>query len=225
MNEIHVVGVGMEEAAGLTAPIRRLIDQATLLVGSDRHLSYFPDYQGHRLLLTNLSEVTNTLQICRGSLEKTTPASIVILTSGDPLFFGLGRLLLQVFPAEQLVFHPHLSSVQLAFSRVKLPWQDAAVISAHGRSLDQLIQALQQGTEKIAVLTDSLNTPLAIAQLLQSLVLPTSYQLWVCENLGGADERVLGPYFSDAIDLLSQEAIAPLNVVVLQQIPDHSLSL
>ncbi|MFM7447409.1 MAG: precorrin-6y C5,15-methyltransferase (decarboxylating) subunit CbiE [Leptolyngbyaceae cyanobacterium] len=224
MTEIHVVGVGMEGAAGLADPIRRLIHQATLLVGSDRHLSYFPDYQGHRLLLTNLSQVINTLQPYRESLEKRTSALIVILTSGDPLFFGLGRLLLQVFLAEQLVFHPHLSSVQLAFSRVKLPWQDAAVISAHGRSMDQLIQALQQGTEKIAVLTDGLNTPLAIAQLLQSLALPASYQLWVCENLGGADERVLGPYLSDAIDLLSQETIAPLNVVVLQQIPDHSLS-
>ncbi len=224
MIEIHVVGVGMEGAAGLTDPVRHLIHQATLLVGSDRHLSYFPDYQGHCLLLTNLSQVINTLQNHRGSLEEKTPASVVILTSGDPLFFGLGRLLLQVFAAEQLVFHPHLSSVQLAFSRLKLPWQDAAVISAHGRSLDQLVQAVQQGTEKIAVLTDKINTPLAITQLLDSLALPVSYQLWVCENLGGADERVLGPYFSDAIDLLSQETIAPLNVVVLQQIPAHALS-
>ncbi|MGQ9871772.1 SAM-dependent methyltransferase [Leptodesmis sp.] len=45
----------------------------------------------------------------------------VILTSGDPLFFGLGRLLLTELPAEWLTFHPHLSSVQLAFSRIKLP--------------------------------------------------------------------------------------------------------
>jgi len=47
------------------------------------------------------------------------------------------------------------------------------------------MQALQQGTQKIAVLTDQTNTPGAIAHLLLALDLTNCYQFWVCENLGG----------------------------------------
>jgi precorrin-6Y C5,15-methyltransferase (decarboxylating) len=210
MIAIHVVGVGLEGADGLSPLIAQLVEQAILLVGSPRHLAYFPHYAGDRLVLTDLHQALQTLQNYLPPATVSSP-HITILTSGDPLFFGFGRLLLETFPPEQLTFHPHLSAIQLAFSRIKLPWQDARVISAHGRSLDELTQALQQGIKKIAVLTDDHNSPNAIAELLQELDLPTAYQLWICENLGGADERVQ--------QLTGQELIgqqfAPLNVVVL----------
>jgi precorrin-6Y C5,15-methyltransferase (decarboxylating) len=210
---IHVVGVGLDGADGLTASVRHLVETAALLVGSDRHLNYFPEHLGDRLRLTNFQmAIAHIKDYCCHSQASTPP--IVILTSGDPLFFGFGRLLVEEFPPEQLTFHPHLSSVQLAFNRVKLPWHDARVISAHGRSLDELIQALQQGIEKIAVLTDSTNSPSAIAHLLLSLDLPVQYQFWICENLGGADQRIVE--VQDLATLQYQE-IAPLNVVILNR--------
>jgi precorrin-6Y C5,15-methyltransferase (decarboxylating) len=135
----------------------------------------------------------------------------VVLTSGDPLFFGFGRLLLAELPAEQLTFHPSLSSVQLAFSRIKVPWQDAQIVSVHGRSLEELMPLLQQGAEKIAILTDAVNSPAAIAQLIDSLELPHTYQMWVCENLGGAEEQI---HILPLPELSSRE-FAPLNVVIL----------
>jgi precorrin-6Y C5,15-methyltransferase (decarboxylating) len=142
---------------------------------------------------------------------------IVMLASGDPLFYGIGRLLLQAFAPEQLVFHPHLSAVQLACSRLKLPWQDACVISVHGRSLEELQTALRQGADKIIVLTDPVNTPLAIAQVLQHLDLSTCYQLWVCENLGGDNERILR--LNLGVLPNQADSFAPLNVVVLVRQP------
>ncbi len=219
MIPIHVVGVGLEGVAGLTATMQHLVEAATLLVGSARHLSYFPQGQGDRLPLTDLNE---TLAQLRRYLDQFAPDGlgpppyVVVLASGDPLFFGLGRLLLEAFSPAQLTFHPHLSSVQLAFNRLKLPWQDARIMSAHGRSLDELTQALQQGIAKIAVLTDGTNTPTAIAQLLQSLDLPSRYDVWVCENLGGVDERIT--HWNEGVNRSSPLAFAPLNVVVLQRI-------
>lgn len=246
---IHVVGIGLDGAAGLTAPLRKLVREATLLVGSDRHLSYFADYSGDRL---ELADISLTLKQLRRQLQRwsespprnseppamipdETPASesarrtdmsaenppdapyMVVLVSGDPLFFGLGRLLLAELPAEKLVFHPHLSSIQLAFNRVKVPWQDARIISAHGRSLDELLAALREGAEKIAVLTDRTNTPGAIARLLLSLDLPGTYQFSVCENLGATDERVRSfPVGNRAeIAAIESETFCDLNVVVL----------
>ncbi|WP_346341626.1 precorrin-6y C5,15-methyltransferase (decarboxylating) subunit CbiE [[Phormidium] sp. ETS-05] len=157
---INVVGIGLDGAAGLAPGVLRVVENAVLLVGSDRHLSYFPHHPGERLVL---GDMKLGLQKLRRRLE-TAPEeeSIVVLTSGDPLFFGLGRLLVSQLPPETLIFHPHISSVQLAFNRVKVPWQDARVISAHGRSLDETIEALRGGENQIAVLTDDRNHPGAI---------------------------------------------------------------
>lgn len=212
MTPVHVVGIGLDGAVGLTATVRQVVEQATLLVGSDRHLGYFPNHPSSRLVLGNFTQAIQEIrtQLATGDSN----GCIVVLVSGDPLFFGLGRLLLEELPREQLTFHPHVSSVQLAFNRIKVPWQDARVISAHGRSLDELTQALQQSVEKIAVLTDKTNTPSAIAHLVQALDLSSSYEFWVCENLGGSEEQV--QCFS--VDALLKEKFAPLNVVVLLRV-------
>jgi precorrin-6Y C5,15-methyltransferase (decarboxylating) len=207
MNPIHVVGIGLEGAGGLSGAVKEIIDRATLLVGSDRHLAYFLQHPAQRLTLTDISQTLRQVK------ERLSSEIIVILVSGDPLFFGLGRLLLSYFPPEQLCFHPHVSSVQLAFSRVKVPWQGATMVSIHGREFDELLTALQKGASPIAVLTDPLHAPGAIARLLLNLDLPTSYEFWVCENLGGTDEQIQ--------NLSPQEALmrtfAPLNIVILVQ--------
>lgn len=207
MTPVHVVGIGLDGADGLVESVRQLVWGARLLIGSDRHLSYFPNHPGQHLVLGDFTQAIAEIrhQLATGS------SYIVVLVTGDPLFFGLGRLLLTELPPQQLTFHPHLSAVQLAFNRIKVPWQDARVISAHGRSLDELIQALQQGAGKIAVLTDGTNTPSAIARLFLALDLPSNFQFWVCENLGGETERVQ----SWSIAELQSQAFSPLNVVVL----------
>jgi len=209
MTPIHIVGIGLDGAAGLTDTVRQLVERATLLVGSDRHLGYFPNHPASRLVL---GDFTQAIREIRTQLATGDPnICIVVLVSGDPLFFGLGRLLLEELPREQITFHPHLSAVQLAFGRIKVPWQDAHIISAHGRSLEQLTEALQQGVEKIAVLTDGTNTPSAIARLLVGLDLSSRYEFWICENLGGTDEQVQ----CLAVDTLMYKTFAPLNIVVL----------
>lgn len=205
---IHVVGIGLSGRDGLTIHAQSLIDQATALVGSDRHLSYFPAHPGLRIALSDFSLGLQTLQ---QHLQQCSDPLVVVLTSGDPLFFGFGRLLLQTFTADQLCFHPYLSSVQLAFNRLKVPWQDAEVISVHGRPLTPLIAVWQKGIDKIAVLTDPNNTPAAIAQLFLSLNLPIHYDFWVCENLEGPDENIqkLQP------KQLCSRNFSDLNVVVM----------
>lgn len=206
MTAIHIIGIGLDGSAGLGETARDIVQQAAVLVGGDRHLAYFADHPAERI---ELGDLRQAIEQIRKRLPIQTP--IVVLASGDPLFFGIGRLLLSEFSPKLLTFHPHLSAIQLAFSRVKLPWQDARIVSIHGRSLDELTQALQQGAAKIAVFTDAEHSPQAIARLLLSLDLPSGYQIWVCETLGGSDEQVR--CFSPP-GMLSQ-TFAPLNVVIL----------
>ncbi|MGP1383221.1 MAG: precorrin-6y C5,15-methyltransferase (decarboxylating) subunit CbiE [Thainema sp.] len=236
---IHVIGMGLDGMAGLPLSLHEQIAEATVLVGHERYLAGIEQSKAQRIWLDSFTEGMRHLrQICdslRGSTAERAASNsgqtddqvdqtdsqtkllserIVVIASGDPLFFGIGRLLLQHFPAEWITFHPHPSSIQLAFSRIKLPWQDAHIVSAHGRSLDVLVQTLQKGADKIAVLTDPTHTPRAIAKLVQSLQLPSRYRLWVCENLGGEAEQVQAFWPEELIALPDA---ASLNVVILHR--------
>ena len=224
-NAIHVVGVGLSGRASLPPPLLSVIESATLLIGAPRHLAAF-DLPAETWPLGNFTQVFEQL---RSRLATDPNTRAVVLASGDPLLFGVGRLLLAAFPPEQLVFHPQVSAVQLAFSRLKLPWQDATLVSVHGRGEEQLVQALKRGNSKIAVLTDGVLTPGAIAQLITALDLPIDYRLWVCENLGAEGERLSVHWPADLIaQKPTDQTFAPLNVVVLlrqqQDGQDHTPS-
>ena len=210
--KIFVVGIGLDGAQGLSESVKEVVGRATILAGSKRHLGYFADSSVEKIYLTNLK--TGIEAIARLDLAK---HSVVILASGDPLFFGIGRLLLANFDAEQIQFLPHFSSVQLAFSRLKVPWQDAKLVSVHGRSTDELIKLIRQGTEKIAVLTDSNNNPAAIARLYLALNLPLNYSFHVCENLGDASENIrhFPPEQITELSNLESNDFAALNVLIL----------
>ncbi|MGB3672725.1 MAG: precorrin-6y C5,15-methyltransferase (decarboxylating) subunit CbiE [Phormidesmis sp.] len=224
---INVVGIGLSGAKSLSPPVLDIVTAATLLIGAQRHLeaigSAIKTTVGQAASRTDLEtwvlgDFGQVFEDLRLYLESTPEARVVILATGDPLFFGIGRLLLSTFPAEQLIFHPQVSAIQLAFSRLKLPWQDATLVSVHGRGEDLLRDALKRGDHKIAVLTDSVLTPGAIARLLSALELPIRYQLWVCESLGDRDEQVR------RYDRVTDDSttFAALNVVVLLRQSDEA---
>ncbi len=210
MSPIYVVGIGLGGAADLSPMAQTTVEQATLLVGGQRHLNYFPEHPASKLVLADLNAALVDIQ---QHLELPAENLVVVLTSGDPLFFGFGRLLLTAFPADQLTFYPHLSAIQLAFSCIKVPWQDATIISLHGRSTEQLTTALQRGDDKVAIFTDPIYTPAEIARFFLALDLPVAYHFWVCENLGGPGERVQK---FDLHQLIGQK-FAALNVVILMR--------
>ncbi|NJR71034.1 MAG: precorrin-6y C5,15-methyltransferase (decarboxylating) subunit CbiE [Synechococcales cyanobacterium CRU_2_2] len=238
--QIAVVGIGLDGAVGLAPAVLRQVEAATLLVGGDRHLAYFPDHPAPKLALGDLSGAIAALQrflaqhahseaIDPGdALESSRSESChseplaVVLTSGDPLFFGLGRLLLEQLPAAALRFYPHLSAVQLAFSAIKQPWQDATLVSVHGRSLEALIQQLKRCPRKLAILTDGEHHPGAIAQLLLDLELPIHYRCYVCENLGGPTEKV---YSGPPERFLRRESVLDLALESKTSLPHNFASL
>ena len=210
---VHVVGIGLDGAAGLSESAQQVVEMAALLIGSDRHLSYFPQHYGERWALEDLTEAILEIRrhlATQAELEADA-GSIVILVAGDPLFHGWGRLLISQLPPDKLTFHPHVSCVQLAFNRLQIPWQDAHCVGSQGHYFEELTAKLKLGVEKIAVLADETRTPAAIASLVKALDLPTRYEFWVCENLGAADERVI----QKSLESLLRESFAPLSVVVM----------
>ena len=129
---------------------------------------------------------------------------MVVLASGDPLWFGLGRILCDRIGAERLRFHPAPTSLQLAFARIGRPWQDAEWVSLHGRDPEILASTLQKRPAALAVLTDpNQGGAGTVQQMLRSSGLEASTDLWLCENLGHPDERVqlIAPHAALPTDL------------------------
>ena len=57
---------------------------------------------------------------------------VILISRGDPLWFGIGRILLENFSKDELSFYPSNTCIQLAFSKLKISWQDVLYVSIHG---------------------------------------------------------------------------------------------
>ncbi|KAB1454018.1 bifunctional cobalt-precorrin-7 (C(5))-methyltransferase/cobalt-precorrin-6B (C(15))-methyltransferase [Vibrio panuliri] len=202
---ITVVGVPEDGCLGLTSRASNAVSSARVVAGHPRHLEWFPQFDGLFLDMTQ-GFATWFNQV----IDESEEGDVVVLASGDPLFFGIGTRLLTILDAKELRFIPSQSCAQLAFSRLGLPWHDARFLSCHGRSLDGLTSKLQQG-DLFAILTDGKNTPQVIAQHLTHYH-ETHWTLAVCEQLGGLDERVRR--FDVAALACCETEFAPLNVIV-----------
>jgi precorrin-6Y C5,15-methyltransferase (decarboxylating) len=111
--------------------------------------------------------------------------AVCVLASGDPGFFGVVRALGEAVGRERLDVHPAPSSVALAFARLGLPWDDALVVSAHGRDPRPALHAAL-AHPKVAVLTE----PRAAAAALVTGLAGSGRTVTVAEALGTPAERV-----------------------------------
>ncbi len=189
MPELPIVVLGMP------APV----PDADLIVGGRRHLAGLPGR--HLVIGGDLGPVLDAIAA--------EPGRVCVLASGDPGFFGIGRALAERFGAGALDVRPAPSSVSLAFARLGLPWDDAVVVSAHGRPLRAAARRAAAAA-KAAVLTSPDAPPEALGKEL--VVLGARHRrAVVCSQLGTAGESVT------EVDLpgLAAGTWDPVSVVVL----------
>lgn len=201
---VLVVGVGDDGPAGLPPGLIQRIGEADVLVGGRRHHELFPDVPAERLVVgRNLGSLLDQIE---RELEH---RRVVVLASGDPCFFGIGPLLAERLGRARVEIVPQASSVALAFARLGIGWQDARVVSAHGRPLATAVEAAR-GAHKLAVLTDETNTPAAVASALLDAG-AENCDAWVFEHLGGARESET----QASLRSLGRRSFDPLNVLVV----------
>jgi precorrin-6B C5,15-methyltransferase / cobalt-precorrin-6B C5,C15-methyltransferase len=202
---VTLVGIGDDGCSSLTSKAMEAVAAAQWLVGGERQLAFFPQFRGERIVLKNgisaalerIAEIANENNVC-------------VLASGDPLFFGIGSLVIKKLGAEHVSVIPQPSSMQWAFARVGLKWDDAAFLSLHGRSCEGFLTRIKQH-RKLAVFTDEENSPPRLAALLIQHG-ETAWNAWVCENLGGTDERVRQFHIAELAQCCE---VRPLNVLLL----------
>jgi precorrin-6Y C5,15-methyltransferase (decarboxylating) len=134
---------------------------------------------------------------------------VCVLASGDPGFFGIVRALGERLGPESLAVHPAPSSVSMAFARMGLSWDDALVVSAHGRPLDAAVDAARRA-RKVAILTSPDNPPEAVGKALRSAGRAVE-AVAVVSRIGDVAERV---HRLD-LDGLAAGSFDPMSVVVV----------
>ena len=201
-SKITIVGVGDDGSPGLSQQAIEVIQRASTLFGSSTLLERFPNFQGEkRTLGSDLDRLATELE--------NAPMGSVVLASGDPLFYGTARFLCERLGKDTFEVIPHVSSMQLAFARVKESWDEAYLANVANQPLERILERIRT-TEKAGVFTSEQVPPSRIAELLiaKGVYYFTAY---VCENLGAPDERVTKLELRDLV----QQKFAPLNVLVL----------
>jgi precorrin-6Y C5,15-methyltransferase (decarboxylating) len=202
-HRILVVGIPAIGPAGLPPHILDRIHTADVLCGGERHLSLFPGVGKERWSIgDNVEAVVERLQ-------RISDRRVVVLATGDPLLFGIGSTLVRHLEPDRLEIIPHVSAVQEAFARVRVPWHDAHVVSVHGRGIDSVLSAVLTHP-KVAIYTDPVNTPARLAAALLKAGSPDRHVV-VAERLGLADERVHRSSLARAVE----GTFDPLNVMLV----------
>jgi len=137
---------------------------------------------------------------------------VILISRGDPLWFGIGRILLENFSKEELSFYPSNTCIQIAFSKLKIPWQDIVSVSIHGRDSTRLVEALKPRPSSLAIITDSHNKSLeVIKKHLLELNLIDFYDFWLCEEIGFDNENIRKLNLKESLP----SDISSLNIVIL----------
>src|SRR3954468_11092559 len=206
-SKIHIVGIGDDGLEGLTSAARQLVEQAEILVGARPLLAAAAGK-------SEKAEIGGDLEALVRKIETAGNKRVVVLTAGAPMFYGTARFLCERLGKDRFDVTPHVSSMQLAFARVKETWDDAYLTNLAAQPLELVVEKARTAA-KVGVFTTEAAPPNAVAQALLDRKIDY-FTAYVCENLGSPDERVTHEELAEIAKL----DFSPLNVLILVRKPD-----
>ena len=209
-SKLVIVGVGDDGLAGMTESARRIVTEAEVILGTPALLAQLDGIPARKEPLE--PEMPAALKQVREALAS---RRAVLVSSGDPLFYGVARYLCDRLGKDQFEVVPHVSSMQLAFARVKESWEDAYLTSLAGRPLEAIVDRIRTA-EKVGLFSSDELPPNRLAQALLDRGIDY-FRAYVCENLGSPDERVTQAELTELVTM----TFDPLNVMILIRKPNR----
>ncbi|WP_074316415.1 precorrin-6y C5,15-methyltransferase (decarboxylating) subunit CbiE [Singulisphaera sp. GP187] len=209
-SKLVIVGIGDDGLAGMTESARRIVAEAEVILGAPAMLVLLDGLSGRKEALE--PDMPAALRQVREALAS---QRAVLVSGGDPLFYGVARYLCDRLGKDQFEVIPHVSSMQLAFARVKESWEDAYLTSLAGRPLEAIVDRIRTA-EKVGLFSSDEHPPNRLARALLDRGIDY-FRAYVCENLGSPDERVTQAELSD----LASMDFDPLNVLILIRKPNR----
>jgi precorrin-6Y C5,15-methyltransferase (decarboxylating) len=200
--KVAIIGIGDDGLEGLTRAAQQQVLSAPIVITPRMFEGQLREATGRVVELPSSLE-----QLVRLVEQLTEPA--VMLSSGDPLFFGVARYLCQHLGKERFEIWPHVSSMQLAFARVRESWDEAYLTSLGTQPLELVLERIRTA-EKVGLFPTAEITPSVLCRMLLDRGIDY-FQVSVCENLGSPDERLTRGSLSDMVG----QTFSAMNVTIL----------
>ena len=139
--KIHVIGINSYIFEDLPSKLQDLFIKTGNIAVPDKYFEKIKSWSGNNFGQKKLyfsSRSNNELIEWLRSQKN----DVILISRGDPLWFGIGRILLENFTKDELSFYPSNTCIQLTFSKLKIPWQDTIIESIHGRDSINLVESL-----------------------------------------------------------------------------------
>ena len=159
--KIFIVGIGDDGIEGMTAHAVKIVESANVLLGPDSCSPLLSsEMQGRLQTVSGLDELVDRIE-ASDSQHK-----LVVLASGDPLFYGTARYVCSKLGKDRFEVVPHVSSMQLAFARVKESWEDAYLANLSGLPVIERVIEKIRTVDTAGLFTSEKWPPNAVAQSL-----------------------------------------------------------
>tara|TARA_Y100000589_G_scaffold28089_1_gene23427 strand:- start:23 stop:1300 length:1278 start_codon:yes stop_codon:yes gene_type:complete len=187
---IHVVGINSFQFKELPPNIQDLFCKTKNIAAPSSFIENIKTWEFNKFI-ENKNFFISKSNIDLIKWLKSLENDAILISRGDPLWYGIGRILLKNFSQKELCFYPANTCIQLAFSRLKKSWQGVKTISIHGRDSLELTKALKKKEKIIAILTDpKIDSLKLIRRNLQELNLIRNYEFWLFEEIGSEKEKI-----------------------------------
>ena len=209
---LHIVGIGEDGLNGLLPATRAVGEAAEVSVGGDRHHKLAVNSSAERIFWPSpFNAIIDLLRSLKGR-------RVVVLATGDPLWFSVGaRIGREIDPAE-IVYHPQLSAFQLAAARMGWSLADLETLTVHGRPVEQMI-AFIQPLARLLILTTGSDTPDQIAKFLTDRGFGRS-PMTVLSEMGGPNEARF-----DGVAENWDHEVPPFNTLAVDCVADPQAAL
>ncbi len=214
---LHIVGIGEDGLDGLLPATRAVVEAAEVVVGAERHHDLAQGVGAERIAWPSpFDALIDTLNDLRGR-------RVVVLATGDPLWFSVGARIGRELNASEITYHPQLSAFQLAAARMGWSLADVETLTVHGRPVEQMIAFIQPDA-RLLILTTGSETPGQIAAFLTERGFGRS-KMTVLSHMGGESEaRFDGlaegwDHDVPAFNTLAVECVAAPDAALLPRVP------
>lgn len=194
--KIYIVGIGPGSSEYLTKKAIDTVKTSDYTVGSTRAIDLFDDVQNK--IAFNVKELLDKLE--EGVKLAVDGNTVSILSTGDPGFSGVLNTVLRLsdengFPKEDIEVIPGISSLQLAAAKCHIQWDNANVMTFHGReNIEEILPVINNGKKTIALPSRKVKD---MAQFLLDNGVEKDRKVTVCERLSYPDEKIVNATLSE----------------------------
>lgn len=195
-NKIYIIGIGPGSSEYLTKKAVDTVKTSDYTVGSTRAIDLFDDVNNK--IAFNVKDLLDKLE--KGVDLAIEGNTVSILSTGDPGFSGVLNTVLRIaneknFPEEKIEVIPGISSLQLAAARNHIQWDNANVMTFHGReNIEDILKVINNGKTTIALPSKKVRD---MAQFLLDNGVDEHREVVVCERLSYDDEKIVRSTLND----------------------------